>query len=191
MTVADYRRCVDVGRCAAPSAGEECNWGLSGRDRHPVNCVDWAQATAYCGFVGKRLPTEWEWEKAARGSDGRKYPWGSRSFERTGRVANVADASLEKKREGWALDAPYDDGQAQTAPVGTYPAGASPVGALDMVGNVWEWTSTALDGDPSRRIIRGGSWTDSPSEARASFRIWSDPTHRRSAGGFRCAKSRD
>jgi formylglycine-generating enzyme required for sulfatase activity/tRNA A-37 threonylcarbamoyl transferase component Bud32 len=189
VTVADYRRCVDAGRCTAPAAGEGCNWAVSGQGRHPVNCVDWAQAEAYCSFVGRRLPTEWEWEKAARGSDGRKYPWGSRGFERAGSVANIADASLEKERKGWALDAPYDDGAVQTAPVGTYPAGASPTGALDMIGNVWEWTSTPLDGDPGQRIIRGGSWADPASEARASFRIWSDTTHRRSAGGFRCAKS--
>lgn len=191
VAVADYRRCVDAARCEPPGAGAGCNWGVAGRDRHPVNCVDFAQAEAYCSFVGKRLPTEWEWEKAARGSDGRKFPWGNRGFERAGRVANIADATLERDRQGWVLGAPYDDGQADTAPVGSYPAGASPAGALDMIGNVWEWTSTPREGDAAKRIIRGGSWSEPATEARASSRTWSDVTHRRSSGGFRCARSAD
>jgi len=90
VTVAAYKACVDAGKCTVPSvhrpdiAEDEvlkfapmCNYGTPGRNDHPVNCVDLGQAAAYCDFIGKRLPTEAEWEYAARGTDGRKYPWGN------------------------------------------------------------------------------------------------------------------
>jgi hypothetical protein len=163
VTVAQYRACVEAGRCDEPDSSDpSCNWGKPDRDSHPVNCVDWYQATAYCDWAGKRLPTEAEWEKAARGTDRRVYPWGN-AWE-TDR-ANVAS-----------------DG---TKPVGSYPSGASPYSALDMAGNVWEWVSDNVGGG---RGLRGGSWYGRPSHARASYRLSSGPGDRRVDVGFRCAQ---
>ncbi|MBI3245402.1 MAG: SUMF1/EgtB/PvdO family nonheme iron enzyme [Deltaproteobacteria bacterium] len=118
VTVAAYRQCVEAGKCTAPNTGGSCNWNTSDRAQHPINCVDWSQANAYCRWAGKRLPTEAEWEKAARGTDRRVYPWGN-AWDAT--KANVSTNG--------------------TVAVGSYPAGKSPYGALDMSGNVWEWTA--------------------------------------------------
>jgi len=172
VTAGQYARCVDAGSCSSNglTQGDQCNWQKSGREEHPINCVDWNQAVAYCEWAGKRLPTEAEWEKAARGTDGRKYPWGSAGYGGAGRVANISGS---------------DDGYEYTAPVGSFPAGASPSGALDMIGNVWEWTSSPLEGG---RAVRGASWSDVPLFARASNRGWNDAANRNTPGGFRCAQ---
>ena len=177
VTVAQYSECVKAGACGADGleipfydgvAQREfesyCNW-QGGLDK-PINCVDWNQAQAFCKWFGKRLPTEREWEKAARGTDGRKYPWGNSRYDAAAKLANVAG----------------DDG---TAPVGSFPAGASPYGALDMAGNVFEWTSS---GQAGRYVVRGGSWSNSPKECRASYRDGAAATQRTPALGFRCAR---
>jgi formylglycine-generating enzyme required for sulfatase activity/serine/threonine protein kinase len=172
VTVAAYRACVQAGRCSAPDRGgylNSCNWE-SGRDDHPVNCVDWNQARAYCGWRGKRLPTEQEWEKAARGTDGRMYAWGNED------VSSGSYANIEGTEDGWY----------RTSSVGVFPSGRSPYGVLDMTGNVWEWCENDAAGG---KALRGGSWFVPPQDARASFRRTHEPRRRDGGLGFRCAQS--
>ncbi|MBI4704545.1 MAG: formylglycine-generating enzyme family protein [Deltaproteobacteria bacterium] len=200
VTVAQYRSCVNARGCTADhltewglpgslKPGEECNWNKSGRDSHPINCVDWSQAEAYCRFAGKRLPTEAEWEKAARGTDGRIYPWGSAA-------PSCHYAVMDDGGHGCGRDS--------TSPVGSKPAGASPYGALDMAGNVWEWTAdwygkayyaASPERNPtgpsggSLRVLRGRSWDlHHAMNFRASKRDWFVPEDRSRAQGFRCAR---
>jgi sulfatase modifying factor 1 len=183
VTVAAFRDCVSSGECTEPESGNSCNWGRSDRGWHPLNCVDWKQANAYCKWKGKRLPTEWEWEKAARGTDGRKYPWGDEAAD--------CDRAVIENEAGSAC------GQGHTTfEVGSKPSGLSPYGVLDMAGNVWEWTSSTYSqpsGQPSGRpalvVVRGGSWFDTAKLARVSFRgKYADDTQLPSLG-FRCVLS--
>jgi formylglycine-generating enzyme required for sulfatase activity len=205
VTVAHFGECVAAGACSSegvtlpywagkphPEWAWACNWGKSGRERHPLNCVEWEQARRYCAWAGKRLPTEAEWEKAARGTEGWKYPWGNRGYGAAGVVANIADETAKRSHPRWPMAEGYaegyDDGYYGTAPVGSFPAGASPYGAVDMVGNVWEWTAEWYDPGHTSRAVRGGSCRDQPLNARASIRNWSDPGNRSMLQGFRCAQ---
>lgn len=150
---------------------------------HPVVNITWNDAVAYCHWADKRLPTEAEWEYAARGTDGRKFPWGDQW-----------DPSRARFRG--------NRGEGTTAPVGSYPTGASPFGILDMAGNVWQWTASldkpypyvATDGreDPrasGRRVSRGGSWLGDAQFLRASVRDSLSPTSKNDKLGFRCAQN--
>ena len=172
VTVADYAACVNAGGCSTPDfdGGVYCNWDAGGRDNHPINCVDWFQADAYCTWTGKRLPDEWEWEWAARGRDaGRTYPWGEK--EPTCARAVMYDSDFRDSA---------GCGAASTLPVGRIPAGASRDGVLDLAGNVWEWTSES--------VLRGGSWDFSVADyLRADFRFAYEPSLRDRDFGFRCA----
>lgn len=181
VTVAAFARCVGAGKCSAPDTGMYCNWHKDGRERHPINCVDLEQATAYCAFVGRRLPTEEEWEYAARGADGRKFPWGTAA----------PGAQLCWNGEGSDLGKGERQG---TCPVASYPAGRSALGAFDMAGNVWEWTASAHCPYDHRgcsapgRVIRGGAWNNVlPAYVRAQDRAEETSASRRDNVGFRCA----
>jgi formylglycine-generating enzyme required for sulfatase activity len=181
VTVGAYRTCASCSAAATwvdwpgiSAADRElyspfCNGAREDRLDHPVNCVDWDQAAAYCASRGARLPTEWEWQLAAQGIDGRQFPWGNAA----------PDAQL-----CWGRWAP----RLGTCPVGSYPAGDSPYGLADMAGDVWEWTSSPWEADPSLRVYRGGSWrSHDPSVVCVSCRN-GDPTKSRNENlGFRCA----
>lgn len=168
VTIEDYRKCVDLGACTAPDGkarGRFCNWGYGDRGRHPVNCVDWHQASAYCESLGKRLPEEWEWERALRARQERGiFPWGNDD-------PNCARAVLDH-----GCDKPG------TSPVGSKPAGDTPDGLKDMIGNVWEWTATGE--------LRGGGWRQ-PSVPAPSFPelLHAEASERGDHIGFRCLQS--
>jgi len=200
VTVEAFRRCALANECSTvglsmpfwkdeerPSWAWACNWGKEGRDKHPINCVDWNQAKTYCEWAGKRLPAEEVWERAARGTGGWKYSWGNAGYGEAGRVANIADETLGREKPGWPAAKGYDDGFYATAPVGSFPAGSSPEGALDMLGNVWEWTSSWSDLNLKYRVARGGSWANAPQLVRASNRYRFNPAYRGETFGFRCA----
>ncbi len=203
VTVEEYGECVHSGKCSQPrsrSDNKNCNWGYSGRGNHPINCVDWNQAKAYCEYAGKRLPTEAEWEKAARGTDGRKYPWGN---EKASRNYAVMDDGCDY---AVMVDGGNNScGKVRTWPVGSKPKGASPYGAMDMAGNVYEWTADWHDSkyyssSPNRnptgpssglvRVVRGGSWFLTFSLLRSSARDYSGPGYGiyGYGVGFRCAR---
>jgi formylglycine-generating enzyme required for sulfatase activity len=186
VSVGQYAKFLEATSQAAPP-----DWSIMNKSRHqnrPVVNVDWADANAYCTWAGKRLPTEAEWEKAARGTDGRTYPWGNELP--TGFRAN---SKKEKWSNHWVL-----------MPVGMYEKGKSPYGLYDMAGNVWEWVSDWYAPDyyassPSQnptgpptgesKVIRGGSWGSGPKDLRSADRDTHVPSARGLGTGFRCAKN--
>ena len=182
----------------------------------PINCVDWDQADGYCRTIGKRLPTEAEWELSARGPLARTYPWGdappaSKLLNACGaECSRMMTARLEALRKGategsspvsteWREMYGDDDTAAATARVGSFPRGATPEGVMDLAGNVWEWTASFYCPYPtkegvgcgdSRRVLRGGGWdTTDRRDVRASRRYPSAPSARGKSIGFRCALS--
>ena len=178
VTCAEYKEFVDATGHRTPRDWKEGQMP-PGKENHPVVWVSWHDAVAYAEWAGKRLPTEIEWEKAARGTDGRRYPWGD-AFDSS--KCNSSEGNLKK-----------------TTPVDQFPQGASPYGALDMAGNVWEWTADWYDAyrgsvyqldrfGSTYKVLRGGSWYDGADLARTTARNSFKPDQGFSTIGFRCAK---
>jgi len=183
ITNAQYKQFIEATGHQAPNYWDDEGFN---QPNQPVVSVSWHDASAYAKWAGKRLPTEAEWEKAARGTDGRKYPWGN---EWDGSECNSAGNS---------------DGYEYTAPIGSYPTGVSPYDVMDMAGNVWEWCADCYDRNyysrspqqnpkgpdsESWRVLRGGSWYGNAHTLRCAnrnFYVLSTLTNARL--GFRCAQ---
>jgi len=165
-----------------------------GYDDHPIDWVSWYGARAYCQWVDARLPTDAEWEKAARGKDGRIFPWGD--------GINCDLANYLGCVDSVAPD--YSGLVGSTVPVGNYPKGVSPYGAFDMAGNVWEWVLDWYDwkyylnlpnrnptgpGNGTYRVLRGGCWRNENDLLRTTYRLYRFPTRSTNRFGFRCAIS--
>jgi formylglycine-generating enzyme required for sulfatase activity len=181
VTTNQYAACISAGKCDPPSNTDHFNTAYA---NYPVVDADWKQAKAYCEWAGRRMPTEAEWEKAARGTDGRIYPWGN-------------DAPSNSLLINITLDV-------HIAAVGKIPKGKSPYGAYDMAGNVWEWVNdwyneTYYQSSPlsnplgpnsgQYRVVRGGSTNYSDNDVRSASRDRFDPTYHSTDIGFRCASS--
>lgn len=206
---ARYAQCVAAGSCAPINyaactmldpASRSWRAGAPGHAQartpgHPAVCVPWADADQFCRWAGGRLPTEAEWEKAARGSDGRTFPWGN---DWRPDALNWGDLSP-------GGDFGVQDGASGSSAGGAFPASVSPHGAQDMAGNVWEWTQDwyaadfyahGTDRNPvnqtqggSGRTVRGGSWSFAGNGARTTYRYYEDPATRDDAVGFRCVRT--
>ena len=219
VTTRAYLACVEKGECERPPAKVSwpkitpaeiqrysgfCNAGQKDRGDHPVNCVVWPMADTFCKKHGARLPTEAEWEFAARGKGQRKYPWGdevpsAHHLNACGKECAAWFTAHGDKTHKMMFD--EDDGFAGTAPVGSFPAGAPPSGVLDLAGNVWEWTADwfgPYTGDAAtdprghssgtEHVVRGGDFTGSqPDWARPAWRWKTDPDTFSHGIGFRCA----
>ncbi|TMQ27911.1 MAG: trypsin-like serine protease [Nitrospirae bacterium] len=185
VTNAQYRQCVEGGGCTPPK--DRLTFEDLQRAQHPVTNITWNQARSYCQWQGKRLPTEAEWEKAARGTDGRRYPWG-----------NDGEAVKSRVRNG-----ELKPGTRGTEPVGRQAATASPYGVFDLIGGVSQWVKdwyaedfyqASSPRDPqgplrgSFRVLRGGEWNEKPLNLQVSYRGWDDVTYWGPTLGVRCAE---
>ncbi len=166
-----YKKFIDATGHGVPYVPEDWakpyNWRRrtypKGKAKHPVVLVSWYDVVAYCRWVGKPFPNLQQWEKAARGTDGRKYPWG------------------DKYEDGRCNS--YHEGLEKTTPVDKYPKGVSPYGCYDMAGNVWEWTSTPKE---IGWVLKGGSWFDGDVRVRSTAYGWAQPHVKGNNTGFRC-----
>jgi formylglycine-generating enzyme required for sulfatase activity len=195
-----YKACVDAGICQPPqyldSQSHKSYYNDPQYSNYPVIYVSWYMAITYCEWRNSRLPTEAEWEKAARGDSNNIFPWGN-SFDAT--RANFCDKHCVAP---WSGNNNYDDGYAENAPVDAFPNGVSVYGIYNMAGNVWEWVSSlpypypynAGDGRENMnllgdRVLRGGSWNNEIYRIRSSLRFQGGPSGVAYNFGFRCARS--
>lgn len=209
VTVDAYKKCEAAGACTKAASTIEwagasattqqewsklCNAGQPNRDNHPINCITWEQASAYCKFADKRLPTEAEWELAARGSEGRSFPWGANPI--TAQHANLCDKKCADFANKLGIQwVPFvgDDGFEGTAPVGSFPAGNSSAGVQDLHGNVAEWTASesCKTGDHcGEYVVRGGGChTERTENVSMTTRATKKQDFKSMNIGFRCAVS--
>jgi formylglycine-generating enzyme len=202
VTAAQYEACWTEGACNETGSGYGANWGVAGRESYPVNFVSWEQANAFCRWVGGRLPSESEWEYAARGGGRRiTYPWGDEE-------ATCDYAVMLDQIEGCGAD--------ETVPVCGIPAGNTHQGLCDMSGNVWEWVQdvfhgsydcdansnavnceaggsaptdgSAWEGSGGERVMRGGSFDNFSKQVTTTIRNFQEPTAQFENTGFRCAR---
>lgn len=194
VTVGDYEACVDAGACTAPvDPDPACDWGIPGRADFPMTCIDWFQSQAFCNWRNKRLPTEAEWEKAARGGDSRAYPWGDQL------PSCLLAVVFDEEAGGRACGTEHP-----MAVCSKSPAGDSPAGLCDMAGNVWERVSDwygrdyyaeSVSSDPTGpdagqgRVSRGGTITmiNRDIYVRSFNRYYHQPQATDVLLGFRCA----
>ena len=184
VTNAMYQKCVKAGGCALPDVHFDPYYGKWAYRDHPVVYINWFQAQAYCKWAGRRLPTEVEWEKAARGTDGRKYPWGDEAP--TPRLANFDEALIQQAISSYR-----------------YPSGASPFGVLNMSGNVREWLADWFDPNyyeyspytnpkgpeaGTERALRSGSYAEDRRQIAVYVRLRHSPDSAGLNRGFRCAQ---
>ncbi|MBT3322612.1 MAG: SUMF1/EgtB/PvdO family nonheme iron enzyme [Anaerolineae bacterium] len=186
VTNSMYGKCVNAGFCVSPTKSDSPSnpfyFGNPEFDSYPVIYVTWDMANAFCEWREARLPTEAEWEKAARGNDGRIYPWGNEFKEGLSNFCDI-NCPLEWKSKE------FNDGYADTAPIGAFPQGQSPYGVFDMSGNVYEWVADWSNLESSQeRVIRGGAWSDSGGTNATSRAIFSSLSAYEFIG-FRCASS--
>jgi formylglycine-generating enzyme required for sulfatase activity len=228
VAAGDYKACVDSGTCKAPpkvpdfprpesvpveehdkklnALADFCTFGEPERARHPINCVPWDFADTYCKSQKKRLPTEAEWEFAARGPEERKFPWGNEMGDHTfmnacGTECTRWELSKGLKKSPRIYEA--DDGFFRTAPVGSFPKGKTPAGVYDLAGNVFEWTADWFEtykpeavtnptgaATGERRVARGGAFNSSfQTWVNSTFRFAQIPTASAPGVGFRCAST--
>ena len=194
-TVTQYQRCVEAGACDSPRSGGRCNWGRPRRQDHPLNCVSLEQARRFCRWAGGRLPTEAEWEYAARSGESRRYPWGDQLADCSRAVMDHATGPGCGRGSTWPA-------------CSRSPAGDSLQGLCDLAGNVWEWVADCWHGDyrgapadgtawttvckdgGSRQVVRGSSWhVGTADDLRAATRDSSPASGQYFGIGFRCARA--
>jgi len=201
VTAEEYAACVAKGSCTKARTGGACTAENAKKADHPINCVTFEQARAYCEFAGRRLPTEAEWERAARGTDARTYPWGE-AWPPPKDSGNFSDESARAAVAYWSAVAEYNDGFVETAPAGNYD-GSSGGGASDMAGNVMEWVADYWSDKITKhaaknpkgpatgteRVVRGSSYGHYRKvELSATFRAGYREDVTSEHIGFRCAK---
>jgi sulfatase modifying factor 1 len=202
VTAASYKLCVEAGSCTAANTDSNCTYNVAAKEKHPINCVDWLQAKSYCEWAEGRLPTEAEWERAAKGTTHRRFPWGDECPSSWNKVCTGAEWT-ETTAKANCNESYCKDGFEYTSPVDQFPSGKSPDGLYDMAGNLWEWTSdwwrreytSAAVTNPTgpetgqTRVMRGTNWGSYGNTLRAAYRNNSHPYYRYSYIGLRCASS--